>query len=238
MVDEREGDVRRARPRRARSTARTCGSASRSSPRDRSPTCCSRCCCSPARTWPAFRDSARCSPMPRRARPPRRRAFAPATSWWRSTASRCSSWQDLRWRLTKAQGHDSVVARDRAAGPQRRRSAGAARARPSRQLATADWEGNALGGARPARRPRARRSSPRSSPGKPAERAGLAGGDRIVAIEATRGALAGRRRRDHQCPCRACRSSSRVERGGATREIHGHAGSAGAGRAHASASRA
>ena len=45
MLDEREGDVAR-RPRAARSTASRSGSASRSSPPGRSPTCCcaSRCC--------------------------------------------------------------------------------------------------------------------------------------------------------------------------------------------------
>ena len=43
-------------------------------------------------------------------------------------------------------------------------------------------------------------------PGKPGERAGLAAGDRIVAIDGAADALAGRRRDDHQRATRACRS--------------------------------
>ncbi len=91
------------------------------------------------------------------------------------------SWQDLRWRLTKAQGANSVVLAIEPSGP----SAGdppVRRRLDLTHLVTADWESNvpaALG-------LRTDLGPPLIAeviPGKPAERAGLATGDRIVAIE-------------------------------------------------------
>jgi regulator of sigma E protease len=91
------------------------------------------------------------------------------------------SWQDLRWRLLRAQGHDSVVLavmpKDARAGdPPLSRTLSLA------SVKTSDWEGNAtavLG-------LRADLGAPLVSEvvtGKPAEMAGLAKGDRITAID-------------------------------------------------------
>ena len=181
MADEREGDVARRRSSRVRSIARTSGSASRSSRPDRSRTCCSRSCCSRARTWPAFPDSARCSPSRCRERPRPPPAFARAISSSRSTASRCSSWQDLRWRLTKAQGRDTVALAIEPAGPH------AGDPPVTRRLVDREDAAGRLGGQR-ARRARLARG-PRASADRGAGRrqarracAGLKAGDRIVAI--------------------------------------------------------
>lgn len=91
------------------------------------------------------------------------------------------SWQDLRWRLTKAQGRDSAVLSVLPEGPhageppvQRRLNLTG--------LGSGDWESNvpaALG-------LRTDLGAPlvaEAVAGKPAERAGLLAGDRIVAIE-------------------------------------------------------
>jgi len=90
------------------------------------------------------------------------------------------SWQDLRWRLTKAQGRDSVSLSIEPAGPHageppviRKMSIG--------QLTPSDWEGNApavLG-------VRSDLGPPQIAEivaGKPADRAGFKVGDRIVTI--------------------------------------------------------
>jgi len=90
------------------------------------------------------------------------------------------SWQDLRWRVTKAQGHDAAVLLVQPAGP----NAGeppVTRVLPIGALTGSDWEGNALGmlGLR------ADFGPPLIGelvPGKPGARAGLAVDDRIVAI--------------------------------------------------------
>ncbi len=91
------------------------------------------------------------------------------------------SWQDLRWRLTKAQGHDSVVLSVQQGGPH----AGdppVQRRLDLTRLVTADWENNvaaALG-------LRTDLGAPLIAElveGKPAARAGLAAGDRILAID-------------------------------------------------------
>jgi len=93
------------------------------------------------------------------------------------------SWQDLRWRLTKAQGHEAVALAVEQGGPHagdpplvRKLEIGA--------LTTADWESNALAtlGLRIDLGP------PLIAdlvPGKPGEAAGLKAGDRIVAIDGT-----------------------------------------------------
>ena len=59
--------------------------------RARSPICCSRSFSTPARTWPAFRGSARCWPNLRRPRRPPRRACAAATWSCRSMATPCKA---------------------------------------------------------------------------------------------------------------------------------------------------
>ncbi len=91
------------------------------------------------------------------------------------------SWQDLRWRLLRAQGRDnatlSVMPRDARPG-----DAAATRVLPLDGVKSADWEGNAAAvlGLRPDL------GAPlvgEAVPGKPAARAGLAKGDRIVAID-------------------------------------------------------
>lgn len=91
------------------------------------------------------------------------------------------SWQDLRWRLTKAQGHEAVALAVEQGGPHagdpplvRKLEIGA--------LTTADWESNALAtlGLRIDLGP------PLIAdlvPGKPGEAAGLKAGDRIVDID-------------------------------------------------------
>jgi len=92
------------------------------------------------------------------------------------------SWQDLRWRLTKAQGRDSVsiaVERGgRAGDPPTTRTLAIG------HLTMADWEGNSLAalGLRTDLGPPV---IAELVAGKPGERAGLAVGDRIVAIDGT-----------------------------------------------------
>ena len=87
------------------------------------------------------------------------------------------SWADLRWRLLKASGRaDAVLDVEREDG------ARALRRMPLGELAPADWEGNFMSqlGLR------ADLGAPlidQVVPGKPAARAGLAAGDRIVAID-------------------------------------------------------
>ena len=89
------------------------------------------------------------------------------------------SWQELRWRVVRAQGHDTLnltLARDEATSAPVQRELSLA------GMDTADWEGNPLA----ALGLRADLGAPlvdQVLPGKPAERAGLAKGDRIVAID-------------------------------------------------------
>jgi regulator of sigma E protease len=93
------------------------------------------------------------------------------------------SWQDLRWRLTKAQGRDSVTLSVNLAGP-RAGDPPVNRTLAIGQLTPSDWEGNALAtlglridlGAPIVADPVA---------GKPGERAGIKAGDRIVSINGT-----------------------------------------------------
>ncbi len=91
------------------------------------------------------------------------------------------SWQDLRWRLTKAQGRETVSLAIEPAGPH----AGdppLTRVLPLASLAPADWEGNALA----VLGLRADFGPPLIGElvaGKPGERAGLRVDDRIVAID-------------------------------------------------------
>jgi regulator of sigma E protease len=91
------------------------------------------------------------------------------------------SWQDLRWRLAKAQGHDNVAISVQPAGP-RAGDPPVTRALAIGQLTVSDWEGNvpaALG-------LRSDFGPPivgEAVAGKPGERAGIRAGDRIVAID-------------------------------------------------------
>ena len=92
------------------------------------------------------------------------------------------SWQELRWRLIQAQGADSIVlavARDgsTASPPLERTLAIGA-------VGTADWELNPLA-TLGLKQDLGAPLVDQVLPGKPAERAGLRPGDRIVAIDAT-----------------------------------------------------
>jgi len=94
------------------------------------------------------------------------------------------SWQDLRWRVIKAQGHDLLNVAVLPAGP-RAGDPPQTRVVPLAALQTADWEGNPLGalGLRPDFGPPL---IGELVPGKPAERAGLRADDRIVGINGER----------------------------------------------------
>jgi regulator of sigma E protease len=89
------------------------------------------------------------------------------------------SWQDLRWRIVRAQGNDKVtlsLARDDAPGAPIEREISLA------GMDAGDWDGNPLA----ALGLRADLGAPvvdQVLPGKPAERAGLKSGDRIVAVD-------------------------------------------------------
>ncbi|MFO1304341.1 MAG: RIP metalloprotease RseP [Burkholderiales bacterium] len=90
------------------------------------------------------------------------------------------SWQDMRWRLTKAQGHETATLAVEAAG--RAGDAPVERTLDIGRLTVADWEGNALA----TLGLRADLGAPligEAIPGKPGARAGLEAGDRIVAID-------------------------------------------------------
>ena len=89
------------------------------------------------------------------------------------------SWQDLRWRIVRAQGRDAVtlsLARDDVAGVPVERELSLA------GMHAADWEGSPLA----TLGLRADLGPPivdQVLPGKPAERAGILKGDRIVAVD-------------------------------------------------------
>ncbi|HET9045709.1 MAG TPA: RIP metalloprotease RseP [Casimicrobiaceae bacterium] len=89
------------------------------------------------------------------------------------------SWQDLRWRLVRAQGHDSAtltVERPESRGARETSTLSLASMKP------ADWEGNAMAllGLKSDLGPPL---VDQIVPGKPADRAGLKAGDRIVSID-------------------------------------------------------
>lgn len=91
------------------------------------------------------------------------------------------SWQDLRWRLTKAQGREAVTLAVEPAGP-RAGDPPVQRVLSIAAMKTADWEGNAPG----ALGLRTDYGAPligETVAGKPGERAGLRVNDRIVAID-------------------------------------------------------
>jgi len=123
-----------------------------------------------------------------------------------------ASLQDLRWRVLKSQGRERIeVEVERGDGSR------ATRTLPVASLAVADWEGNPLAalGLRPDF------GAPlvdQVSPGKPAEAAGLKGGDRIVAVD-------GRPTRSPSDVAQATNAKPgvpivfRVERDGAARDL-------------------
>ena len=90
------------------------------------------------------------------------------------------SWQELRWRVVRAQGHETLtltLARDSNVS-----SAPVTRELSLAGMQTADWEGNPLSmlGLRADLGPPV---VDQVLPGKPAERAGVRNGDRIVAVD-------------------------------------------------------
>jgi regulator of sigma E protease len=90
---------------------------------------------------------------------------------------RVRSWQDLQWRLLSASGHTEI-----ALAVERPDGSSATRIVPLGALAPADWEGNFM----PALGLQADLGAPvvdQLIAGKPAERAGITVGDRIVAID-------------------------------------------------------
>jgi regulator of sigma E protease len=95
------------------------------------------------------------------------------------------SWQDLRWRLLEASGRKDAtleVERDAMVSAQRGGGARETVVLPLAALAMTDWEGNFM----PALGLAADFGAPvidAAIPGKPAERAGLKAGDRIVALD-------------------------------------------------------
>jgi regulator of sigma E protease len=98
----------------------------------------------------------------------------------RSTANQCAA-GDLRWRLTKAQGRETVAVAVEPAGPHAGEPP-VTRVLSIDKMQAADWEGNALG----ALGLRADLGPPLIAElvaGKPGERAGLKAGDRIVAVD-------------------------------------------------------
>ncbi len=126
------------------------------------------------------------------------------------------SWQDVRWRLTKAQGREAVALAVEPAGPH----AGdppVSRVLAIGQLQAADWEGNAPG-VLGLRTDLGHPLIAELSPGKPGERAGLAAGDRIVEVDG----------RPVRSPADVAAITNakpgvpiafRVERGGAARDV-------------------
>ena len=226
-----------SRPRicRARSIARTCGSASRSLPPVRSRTSCSQCCCSREPTWREFRASLPCWPTPATGTAAAAAGIRAGDVVVALDGEPVKSWQDLRWRLMKAQGRDSVALAIQPAGPH----AGdppVMRTLSIAKLTASDWEGNALAtlGLRTDLGPPV---IAELVAGKPGQRAGLEAGDRIVTIND----VAVRSPSDvaaitNARPGVAAGVRHRARRRGAGH--HGHAGSAGARRPRRSASRA
>ncbi|MFO1324757.1 MAG: RIP metalloprotease RseP [Burkholderiales bacterium] len=126
------------------------------------------------------------------------------------------SWQDLRWRLTKAQGREAVALSIQPEGPH----AGdppVIRKLAIDQLRSSDWEGNAMA----VLGLRADLGQPLIAelvPGKPGERAGLKAGDRIVEV----GGVVVRSPGDVAMVTNAKPGVPlvfRVERGGATEDV-------------------
>ena len=152
MADEREGHVDRGRPAARVQSPIGVARASRSSPPVRSPTCCSRCCCSPERYVAGVPGQRALL-----AEPPAstRRAAADVRAGDRVVGvdgEPVGSWQELRWRIVRAQGNDRIalsLVRDNA----RPRARSRANCR-SPALGTDDWEGNPLADAWLARRSR------------------------------------------------------------------------------------
>ena len=110
-----------------------------------------------------------------------RAGFAPAISSSRVDGEPVASWQDLRWRLLKAQGHDSVALVGRASA--KRAATRSTRTLSLAALQPADWEGNALAHARAAVRPRPAADRPGRCRASRRSARGSRPGDRIVAID-------------------------------------------------------
>ena len=131
-----------------------------------------------ARTSPACPGSARCSPNRPQDTPAAAAGVRDGDLVVAVDGAPVGSWQDLRWRLLRASGRERVaieVERPDGLAPD------AARSR-SHRCRRADWEGNFM----PTLGLRADLGAPLIDdvlPDKPAARAGLRAGDRIVAID-------------------------------------------------------
>ena len=232
MLDEREGAGARPTSATAPSTASRSGSARRSSPPARSPTCCSRSLLYAARHWIGVDEPKAVLGPPaggqrRRARRPARRRLGRARS-----SSDGNDWHDmrsltdLRWQVTQAvlHGDDLELLRERhataAASAASRSTLDVARRARGRRQADAARSASA---ARAASRCSARSSRAGPAPRRACAPATACSRSTAVAIvDASQVARARSARSGKTAP--RCRCSWRIERGGQRARARGHAG--------------